>query len=46
MINALPTSGTLLYTNSDGVTREVVESDVSGETQFDHSGLSYVAGAG
>lgn len=46
VIKALPTSGTLLYTNSDGVTREVVESDVSGETQFDHSGLSYVAGAG
>lgn len=46
VIKALPTSGTLLYTNSDGVTRKVVESDVSRETQFDHSGLSYVAGAG
>ncbi|MFA0037009.1 VCBS domain-containing protein [Vibrio chagasii] len=46
VIKALPTSGTLLYTNSDGVTREVVESDVSGGTQFDHSGLSYVSGAG
>lgn len=46
VIKALPTSGTLLYTNTDGTTREVVESDVSGETQFDHSGLSYVAGAG
>ncbi|PQJ60161.1 hypothetical protein BTO10_12335 [Vibrio chagasii] len=46
VIKALPTSGTLLYTNSDGVTRKVVESDVSRETQFDHSSLSYVAGAG
>ncbi|MDA0153665.1 VCBS domain-containing protein [Vibrio sp. Makdt] len=46
VIKSLPTSGTLLYTNTDGITREVVESDLSGETQFDHSGLSYVAGAG
>ncbi|KWU01390.1 hypothetical protein APQ14_06705 [Vibrio toranzoniae] len=45
IVKDLPITGTLLYTSSNGVTREVVESDV-GVTQFDHTGISYVAGAG
>ncbi|MEZ9174984.1 VCBS domain-containing protein [Vibrio kanaloae] len=45
-INTLPTSGTLLYTDENGVTREIVQSDVDNGVLFVPNNISFVAGAG
>ncbi|CAH7085426.1 Biofilm-associated surface protein [Vibrio chagasii] len=43
-IQTLPTSGTLLYTDENGVTREIVQSDVDNEVLFIPNNISFVAG--
>ncbi|CAH7418556.1 Biofilm-associated surface protein [Vibrio chagasii] len=45
-IQTLPTSGTLLYTDENGVTREIVQSDVDNEVLFIPNNISFVAGPG
>ena len=45
-INTLPTSGTLLYTDENGVTREIVQFDVDNGVLFVPNNISFVAGAG
>ncbi|MGI9875984.1 VCBS domain-containing protein [Vibrio chagasii] len=45
-IQSLPTSGTLLYTDESGVTREIVQSDVDNEVLFIPNNISFVAGPG
>ncbi|CAH7474810.1 Biofilm-associated surface protein [Vibrio chagasii] len=45
-IQTLPTSGTLLYTDENGVTREIVQSDVDNEVFFIPNNISFVAGPG
>ena len=45
-ITSLPDSGTLLFTDSDGVTREITQTDVDSETLFDQDSISFVPGAG
>ena len=45
-INTLPTSGTLLYTDENGDTREIVQSDVDSGVLFVPNNISFVAGPG
>ncbi|CAH6939383.1 Biofilm-associated surface protein [Vibrio chagasii] len=45
-IQTLPTSGTLLYTDENGVTREIVQSDVDNGVLFIPNNISFVAGPG
>ncbi|PTP95862.1 VCBS domain-containing protein [Vibrio splendidus] len=45
-IESLPTSGSLLYTDENGVTREIVQSDVDNGVLFVPNNISFVAGPG
>ncbi|MFS1861673.1 VCBS domain-containing protein [Vibrio lentus] len=45
-IDTLPTSGTLLYTDENGNTREIVQSDVDSGVLFVPNNISFVAGPG
>ncbi|MDN3630280.1 VCBS domain-containing protein [Vibrio lentus] len=45
-IDTLPTSGTLLYTDENGNTREIVQSDVDSSVLFVPNNISFVAGPG
>ncbi|WGS60228.1 VCBS domain-containing protein [Vibrio lentus] len=45
-IDTLPTSGTLLYTDENGNTREIVQSDVDSGVLFVPNNISFVAGRG
>ncbi|WP_434761757.1 VCBS domain-containing protein [Vibrio fortis] len=42
----LPSSGTLLYTDENGVSREVTQDDIDNETLFVPNNISFVAGPG
>ncbi|MFA0489031.1 VCBS domain-containing protein [Vibrio splendidus] len=45
-IESLPTNGSLLYTDENGVTREIVQSDVDNGVLFVPNNISFVAGPG
>ncbi|WP_059019306.1 VCBS domain-containing protein [Vibrio coralliirubri] len=45
-IESLPTNGSLLYTDENGVTREIVQSDVDNGELFVPNNISFVAGPG
>ncbi|PTP18661.1 VCBS domain-containing protein [Vibrio splendidus] len=45
-IESLPTNGSLLYTDANGVTREIVQSDVDNGVLFVPNNISFVAGPG
>ncbi|MEZ8068623.1 VCBS domain-containing protein [Vibrio sp. FF145] len=45
-IESLPTNGSLLYTDENGVTREIVQSDVDSGVLFVPNNISFVAGPG
>lgn len=45
-IESLPTSGSLLYTDENGITREIVQSDVDNGVLFVPNNISFVAGPG
>ncbi|WP_061040338.1 VCBS domain-containing protein [Vibrio coralliirubri] len=45
-IESLPTNGSLLYTDDNGVTREIVQSDVDNGVLFVPNNISFVAGPG
>uniref|UniRef100_UPI00373617A4 VCBS domain-containing protein n=1 Tax=Vibrio profundi TaxID=1774960 RepID=UPI00373617A4 len=45
-VTSLPDSGTLLFTDSDGLTREITQTDVDDGTLFDQDSISFVPGAG
>ncbi|MGF1745878.1 VCBS domain-containing protein [Vibrio minamisatsumaniensis] len=45
-IESLPTNGSLLYTDENGVTREIVQSDVDSGELFVPNNISFVAGSG
>jgi len=45
-IESLPTNGSLLYTDENGVTREIVQSDVDNGVLFIPNNISFVAGPG
>ncbi|NOH91404.1 cell surface protein [Vibrio sp. AIC-3] len=45
-IESLPTNGSLLYTAENGVTREIVQSDVDNGELFVPNNISFVAGPG
>ncbi|WP_394143922.1 VWA domain-containing protein, partial [Vibrio atypicus] len=41
IITELPSDGVLIYTDENGVSREITNSDVTGETQFASDGITY-----
>ncbi|PTP42333.1 VCBS domain-containing protein [Vibrio splendidus] len=45
-IESLPTNGSLLYTDENGVTREIVQSDADNGVLFVPNNISFVAGPG
>ncbi|CAK1829117.1 Type I secretion C-terminal target domain-containing protein [Vibrio crassostreae] len=45
-IESLPTNGSLLYTDENGVTREIMQSDVDNGVLFVPNNISFVAGPG
>ncbi|MBU2910856.1 VCBS domain-containing protein [Vibrio splendidus] len=45
-IESLPTNGSLLYTDENGITREIVQSDVDNGVLFVPNNISFVAGPG
>ncbi|WP_135384471.1 VCBS domain-containing protein [Vibrio tasmaniensis] len=45
-IESLPTNGSLLYTDENGVTREIVQSEVDNGVLFVPNNISFVAGPG
>ncbi|WP_102569309.1 VCBS domain-containing protein [Vibrio splendidus] len=45
-IESLPTNGSLLYADENGVTREIVQSDVDNGVLFVPNNISFVAGPG
>ena len=45
-IETLPTNGSLLYTDENGVTREIIQSDVDNGVLFVPNNISFVAGPG
>ncbi|SBS67886.1 VCBS domain-containing protein [Vibrio atlanticus] len=45
-IESLPTNGSLLYTDENGVTREILQSDVDNGVLFVPNSISFVAGPG
>ncbi len=45
-IESLPTNGSLLYTDENGVTREIAQSDVDNGVLFVPNNISFVAGPG
>ncbi len=45
-IESLPTSGSLLYKDENGITREIVQSDVDNGVLFVPNNISFVAGPG
>ncbi|MEZ8192024.1 VCBS domain-containing protein [Vibrio sp. 1F279] len=45
-IESLPTNGSLLYTDENGVTREIVQSDVDNGVLFVPNNISFIAGPG
>ncbi|RLQ17119.1 VCBS domain-containing protein [Vibrio sp. SBT000027] len=45
-IESLPTNGSLLYTDENGITREIAQSDVDNGVLFVPNNISFVAGPG